>query len=168
MPAPYAYVGPDQIRQRCAAAPAGTPIHSLGDLLTWLRCHSAHTATFVVDGTGVLRVANRASEHVACAGGEPVLSAGEMFFEVVGDTAGVSEVSNQSTGYCPEPQSWPAVAAALDRAGVAHPGRFTSEMVFRRCEKCGQRNLVKDGWFVCAVCGADLPAEWNFGASGVA
>jgi hypothetical protein len=22
-------------------------------------------------------------------------------------------------------------------------------------------NLVKDGWFVCVFCDADLPAEWN-------
>jgi hypothetical protein len=58
--------------------------------------------------------------------------------------------------------SWPAVAAALDRIGVAHLGRFTTEVVFRRCERCGERNVVKDGWFVCAMCGADLPVGWNF------
>jgi hypothetical protein len=51
---------------------------------------------------------------------------------------------------------------ALDRIGVPHPGRFTTEMVFRRCRKCGERNVVKDGWFACGVCGAELPAEWNF------
>jgi hypothetical protein len=46
--------------------------------------------------------------------------------------------------------------------GVAHPGRFTTEVVFRRCERCGERNVVRDGWFVCGVCGAELPAEWSF------
>ena len=30
------------------------------------------------------------------------------------------------------------------------------------CPRCGERNVVKDGWFVCGVCGADLPAGWNF------
>ncbi len=32
----------------------------------------------------------------------------------------------------------------------------------RRCLACGQRNIVKDDWFVCGVCGKDLPAAWNF------
>jgi hypothetical protein len=71
-------------------------------------------------------------------------------------------VSNQSTGYCPEPASWPAVARALDAAGIAHPGRFTVAVIFRRCDACGERNLVKDDWFECAICGAPLASEWNF------
>jgi hypothetical protein len=36
------------------------------------------------------------------------------------------------------------------------------EIMFRRCEKCGERNVVKEGWFVCGVCRTDLPAKWNF------
>jgi hypothetical protein len=119
-------------------------------------------ATFVIDCQGDLLLPDRRSEHVACAGGGPVLSAGEMFLLVRGDGVEVVEISNQSTGYCPEPESWPAVVSALDRIGVAHPGRFTAEIVFRRCEACGERNVVRDGWFVCGVCGAELPAEWNF------
>jgi len=74
----------------------------------------------------------------------------------------VIAVSNLSTGYCPEPASWPAVADALDRAGIPHPGRFTSAFLFRRCPACGERNVIKDDYFVCVVCDADLPAEWNF------
>jgi hypothetical protein len=54
------------------------------------------------------------------------------------------------------------VAAELDGIGVVHPGGFTWEVVFRRCEKWGERNVVRDGWFVCGVCGAELPAAWNF------
>ena len=27
--------------------------------------------------------------------------------------------------------------------------------------------MVKDGWFVCGVCGAELPAAWNFYWPGV-
>lgn len=42
----------------------------------------------------------------------------------------VTEVTNLLTGYCPEASSWPAVARALDRTGLAHPGRFTDEFVF--------------------------------------
>jgi len=45
---------------------------------------------------------------------------------------------------------------------VPHPGWFTTEIVFRRCERCDQRNVVKDDWFVCDVCGAGLPERWNF------
>ena len=89
-------------------------------------------------------------------------SAGEMFFLLTAAGVQVAEVSNQSTGFCPEPESWPAVAVALDRLGVPHPGRFTTEVLFRRCEQCGERNVVRDGWFVCGVCGADLPERWNF------
>ena len=71
-------------------------------------------------------------------------------------------VSNQSTGYCPDVRCWPAVATALERAGLAHPGRFTTAIIFRRCPACGERNLVKDDHYVCALCDAELPAAWNF------
>ncbi|WP_211240655.1 hypothetical protein [Hamadaea tsunoensis] len=70
-------------------------------------------------------------------------------------------MSNQSTGYCPEPASWPAVAAACERAGLAHPGGFTAAFEFRRCPDCGQVNIVKGDDFVCAACDGDLPWEWN-------
>jgi hypothetical protein len=76
----------------------------------------------------------------------------------------VTSVTNQSTGYCPEPDSWSAVARALDRIGVPHPGQFTSEFVFRRCPRCGERNIVREGDFICAICDAELPASWNFGS----
>ncbi len=46
--------------------------------------------------------------------------------------------------------------------GVEHPGRFTTKIVFRLCTHCGERNVVKDEWFVCEVCGGDLPEFWNF------
>ena len=165
----YPYVGPPEIKARVAGRPAGTAISAAADLLAWVRGTGRDAgpdglvaATFVIDAGGRLLLADRRSEHVACAGGGPVLSAGEMFFGVSEDGVEVGEVSNQSMGFCPEPESWPAVAAALDRVGVAHPARFTVEIVFRRCMACGERNVVKDGWFVCGVCGADLPAGWNF------
>jgi hypothetical protein len=125
------------------------------------------TVTFVVLGDG-LWVADRHSEHVACARGGPVLSAGEMTLELDRRRGSVEVVyvTNQSTGFCPEPESWGAVAAALDAAGIGHPGGFGAEMVFRRCPRCGATNIVKEGWFVCAMCGAALPAAWNFGDGG--
>jgi hypothetical protein len=118
--------------------------------------------TFVVDEQGRLLVADRRSEHVACSAGHPVQSAGEMFLAREGSGWRVVEVSNQSTGFCPEPESWPAVAAALDGAGIPHPGGFTLAVVFRRCVACGQRNVVKGGRFTCDVCGAERPPGWNF------
>jgi hypothetical protein len=110
-----------------------------------------------------LRLAPRRSEHVACAGGGPVLSAGEISFERGPDGWEVTSATNQSTGYCPEGSSWPVVGRALDRIGVPHPGRFTDEFTFRRCPRCRERNLVRDGDFTCVICDAGLPASWNFG-----
>jgi hypothetical protein len=166
MTRPYHYVGPAAIKARVAGSPAGIRIATAANLLAWAhragREQGLLAATFVIDEQGGLLLADRRSEHVACAGGGPVLSAGEMFLLLEGDRVEVVEASNQSTGYCPEPESWPAVAAALNRIGVPHPGRFTTEIVFRRCGKCGERNVVKDGSFACGTCGAELPANWNF------
>jgi hypothetical protein len=163
----YHYVGPEAVRIAAASSPAGSPICARAQLDAWLAEHAADRdrglvpATFVVTDDGVLRIASRRSEHVACAGGGDVLAAGEMFFSTAAEARLVA-VSNLSTGYCPESTSWPAVAAALERAGVAHPGAYTSAFDFRRCPACGERNLVKDSYFVCAICDAELPAIWNF------
>ncbi|MBA2541760.1 MAG: hypothetical protein H0V17_19105 [Deltaproteobacteria bacterium] len=158
----YTYVGPEEIRAR--VSPTGTPIGSVDDLRAWVVAHDADRehgtvpATFTVQPDGMLRIAPRRSEHVACAGGESVLSAGELFLVA----NAVEGASNQSTGYCPEPICWVALAAALDRAGIPHPGKFTIEVTFRRCTSCGERNLVKDDWYTCAICDAELPRDWNF------
>jgi hypothetical protein len=169
VPRLYHYIGPEDVRLRSAGAPAGVPITSAAHFGNWVRETGQRSnpvgllaVTFVVDESGTLRVADRGSEHVACSGGSAVLSAGELFLQPSASGWEVVEVSNLSTGFCPEPECWPAVAAALDRAGLPHPGRFTLAVVFRRCPTCGQRNVVRDGWFVCAVCGADLPPAWNF------
>ncbi|MEV8099679.1 hypothetical protein [Streptomyces sp. TLI_235] len=113
--------------------------------------------TFVVDAGGVLRLAARRSEHVVCAGGEEVLSAGEMSFREESGRWEVEEVSNQSTGYCPDVISWPTVAEALDRIRVQRPSGFTHEVVFRRCRSCQELNIVREEDFVCVFCGEDLP-----------
>ena len=120
------------------------------------------TFTYIVDANELLWVADRHSEHVACARGRDVLSAGEMIVEIDDGIVIVTDVTNQSTGYCPEPESWPAVAAALDKAGIPHPDGFTRAFLFRLCEGCGQTNIVKESDFTCAVCGTELKQEWNF------
>ncbi len=160
----YSYVGPPDLRTR--AAVDVVVVTSQADVDRWLAARDARDLaepfTFVVDLHGILRLAPRRSEHVACAGGYAVLAAGEIAFVRSALGWQVDEVSNQSTGYCPDPSSWRAVAAALDAAGIAHPGGFTHEIVFRRCTRCGERNIVHDGDFVCATCGHPLSSTWNF------
>lgn len=73
-----------------------------------------------------------------------VLSAGEIGFVREADRWSVSEVSNQSTGYCPDIGSWSEVARALDNVGLERPSGFTHE-----------------NYFVCVFCGSDLPETWN-------
>lgn len=164
----YRYVGPEAIRAKSVMAAGGIIISSQDDLRAWLDGQDVSglvgqvAATFVVDPEGRPRIADRRSEHVACASGGLVRSAGEMFFSS-GKTTHVEDVSNLSTGYCPEPESWPVVGEALDQLDIPHPGRFTTAIVFRRCPACAERNVVKDDWFVCQVCGGDLPRVWNFG-----
>lgn len=145
----------------------GRPITSAADLDAWLAGRPAaellEPFTFVVDIEGLLRLAARRSEHVACAGGEAVLSAGEIGFERDADRWAVHYVSNQSTGYCPDVTSWPAVARALDGAGLPHPDGFVHEVIFRRCPDCREHNIVREDDYVCVFCGGDLPAAWNLG-----
>ena len=134
----------------------------------WKRSHprpaqrlSART-TFVIDPDEQLWVADRRSEHVACAVGGEVLAAGEIGFRRVGDCVEVNEVTNQSTGYCPEPECWQIVRQVLDRLGIPRPAELTSAFVFRRCEACRATNIVKDAEFDCAICNAPLNSSWNF------
>jgi len=163
----YEYVGPEEVRLAAQAEASGVVIRSADDLAAWVREHEADGdaygvgATFVIGVDGYLRIASRRSEHVACAGGQSVLAAGEMFFSTDRPPV-VVVVSNLSTGYCPEPACWGAVQVALDLAGIEHPGELTDAFVFRRCSACRERNLVKDEYFVCAICEAELPADWNF------
>ena len=162
----YEYVGPIEFCDAAKSQPSGTRIVSRADLLTWLAYtqtdrspDGTNIATFTIDVDGELLLAPRRSEHVACASGGPVLSAGEISFD---DELTVTEISNQSTGFCPEPESWATVATALDRIGIPHPGRFTTEVVFRLCPSCNERNIVKDDWYYCTMCDRKLPRSWNF------
>lgn len=160
----YTYVGSQEIRRSVTGHPMGTAISSMRDCEEWLATHPdtlTEGATYVVDLQGRLRLAPRRSEHVACAGGGEVLAAGEIRFRSAGARLTVAEISNQSTGYCPDTTCWAAVALALGRAGLPAPQGFTFEVVFRRCPRCRELNLVKEGWFVCAFCDADLPTAWN-------
>jgi hypothetical protein len=158
----YRYVGPAELRGQAGDPNLGT-VASFAAWLAWPDSGEfAEPFTFVVAVDGVLRLAPRRSEHVALAGGQDVLSAGEMTFITDSDGWRVTEVTNQSTGYCPDPDSWGAVAAALDRAGIPHFGDFTTKIIFRRCPSCGERNIVRDDDYTCALCDGALPPQWNF------
>jgi hypothetical protein len=164
----YQYVGSNEIRLSVADFPIGTRIDSVSQLEKWIaktsrkpNILSSIAATFVVDLKGDLCIADRHSEHIACAGGFPVLSAREIFFGSGNRDWEVLEITNQSTGFCPEPESWFKVAESLDRIPLDRPDKFTIEFVFRRCHACRQLNIIKENLFVCSVCNTDLPHLWN-------
>ncbi|MQS11598.1 hypothetical protein F7Q99_04675 [Streptomyces kaniharaensis] len=159
----YRHVGPPELWN--GGGPGGRLLRTPAEFATWVgertAAELAEPFTFVVDLAGPLRLAPRRSEHVACAGGALVLSAGEIGFRREGGGWAAEEISNQSTGYCPDVASWPAVASALDRIGVSRPGGFTHEVVFRHCPGCERHNIVREGHFVCVFCDGDLPGHWN-------
>jgi hypothetical protein len=119
-------------------------------------------ATFIVDIAEQLWIADRHSEHVACANGQDVLAAGEMIFERNATQILVSDVTNQSTGYCPEPGCWEVIARVLDLLEISRPECLTVAFEFRRCNQCGTTNLIKENIFECAVCTSPLSQVWNY------
>ncbi|GGP05414.1 hypothetical protein LDL08_06365 [Nonomuraea glycinis] len=161
----YRYVGPAELKAAVRPGSGGCRIGSATDFDSWVAERSAaelvEPFTFVVGADGVLWLAPRQSEHVACAGGRSVLSAGEISFAPEADRWVVREVTNQSTGYCPDVSSWSSVVQALDCVGLGHPSGFTHEVIFRRCPGCQEHNIVRESDFVCVFCGSDLPEQWN-------
>lgn len=163
----YKYIGPEEQRELISAESAGHRVKETKDILNWIYDTDQHVdnheviATYVVLKDKYLYIADRHEEHVVCAQGKDVLSAGEITFEINKGKVEVLEVSNQSTGYCPKPASWKMVGKALDKASLKHPGRFTHSFEFRRCDKCESINVIKDNWYVCAVCDTDLSKKWN-------
>jgi hypothetical protein len=168
-PRQYHYVGPADIKQRARRESHCIHVTGVADLIRWSegflpagRGRGIVPATFIIDTAEQLWVADRRSEHVACADGLDVLAAGEMIFERSGDRIHADEVTNQSTGYCPEPSCWIVVSRVLDRLGLPHPPSFTPAFEFRRCDQCGTTNLIKNDVFECAVCGSSLSPDWNY------
>lgn len=165
----YRYVGPIEMSQRVHRGQHCLHVTNLDALSTWLfaslqrgRTHGNVTATFIVDTDAQLWIADRRSEHVACANGQDVLAAGEITFECTADQIRVSEITNQSTGYCPNRESWAIVSEVLLRLGLPHPPHFSLAFEFRRCDQCGATNLIKDDIFECALCNSPLNLIWNY------
>lgn len=165
----YPYVGPPAILK---AVRLDTPRHEVtaAHLLTdwaikWVGFGSRDTRftfTYVVQPPARLFVADRHSEHVACARAGAVLTAGEITFERSGGFLSVVETSNLSTGYCPESHSWPALSSALVVSGFQPLEGFTFPFEFRYCVQCSHSCVIKDGVFECPACGHELPTSWNY------
>jgi hypothetical protein len=164
----YSYVGPKALQESLPLTSNRVCVTSSDDVLQWIKTSEqildrdrSVVATFIIDMDVKLWIADRRSEHVLCAG-KNVLSAGEITFTIHSNFIEVSEITNQSTGYCPEPESWIAVETALITVGLNHPSEFTTAYLFRRCDSCGTTNIVKDDWFECGVCQAPLSRIWNY------
>jgi hypothetical protein len=158
------YLGPERIRAQVTPGDAGAPLRSRAAVRALVAAQPSLVSegcTYVVDPDGHLRLAPRRSEHVGCAGGGPVRAAGELF---LGRDLAVAQVTNLSTGYMPDADCFPAVAAALAGAGLVAPPGFDPAFAFRACTGCGLRQVVKDAWFFCVACDAALPARWNLDA----
>jgi hypothetical protein len=164
----YRYVGPEAVAERVRGHSSGRPVRSVEDVINWVVAEQdvenesdGVVAAFVVDADGQLRIIDRRHDHAECTGAGPVLFAGEMKFIIHNESVLVVDVTNQATGYCPEPESWPVVHAALLAAGLQPPRGLRLACVFRRCPKCNSLNLVKDRNFVCDACAARLPLIYN-------
>ena len=138
---------------------SGFRVESPEDVRRWVRetgqelnAAGSVTATFVIDESGWVRIADRRSEHVLAPVEDRCRPAGEMTFTIGPRSVSVTWVTNQSTGYCPEPDSWPAVQAALARSDIPGLEGFSKEFLFRRCPRCGSINIIKEGIFDCGVC----------------
>ncbi len=168
MPRMYQYIGPVELSQMPHPLPIRHQIRHPADLYAWIELqpasspkHEQLTATFIIDQAAQLWLADQRSEHVACARGAAVLAAGEISFVLEAKQLALCALTNQSTGYCPEPASWAVVQQVLDRIGLPHAGGWATSYDFRRCPGCGMLNLIKEHWFFCAVCDQQLPLKWN-------
>jgi len=163
----YFFVGPKEIVARVEKKYEGHKINHIEDIQKWITASNQTIineqliATFIINEQAELVLSDRHSEHVICAGGRNVLSAGEITFNFEQEAIIVSAISNQSTGYCPKPASWEVVEIALNKLKINHPTYFTSAFEFRYCEHCQNKNLIKEAIYECAVCGSDLAVEWN-------
>jgi hypothetical protein len=160
----YRYVGPAVLAEHARPGLGVITVTSARVLARWLAARPADELsepfTFVVSLDGQLRLAARRSEHVDCAAGRRCWPPVRCFFAGRGRVVRHRD-QQPAAGYCPDPDSWLALARTLDLLGLAHPGGFTHTVIFRRCPACGQLNIVRDGDFDCAVCDSPLPAQRN-------
>lgn len=160
----YHYIGAKEILQQIDKERIGKIISSQNDIKTWIietqqkaDSNNEITATFIIDIDENLRINDRRSEHVVCANGGTVLSAGEITFEIKKNKIiSISQITNLSTGYCPPVTSWNCVEKVLHKIDIEFPKFFTTEFVFRKCKKCENINVIKDDFFICINCEDEL------------
>jgi hypothetical protein len=160
----YNFVGPRRVVELAHAPIARCEPADAQELRRWLldqRMGSPVALTYVVTLRRRLCVAPREAEHVACARAMPVLAAGEVTVAMARDAVRVLSLTNQSSGYCPEPSCFEAVTLALDALGILAPTSFEHEFIFRRCPTCWTIVVVKDDDFTCPSCETTLPPAWN-------
>lgn len=163
----YPYCGLAEIFEESQLKPVGTSVEDFKELDTFIQRHESdflHDGgifTFVISREGVLKLAVRRSEHVACAGRQDVLSAGEIGFLREKGSWVVDTISNHSRGYCPEPESWPVVESVLSGLDIGFPDYWTTVFHFRQCEQCGQVSILKEYDPFCPFCEIELPSKWN-------
>jgi hypothetical protein len=163
----YFYVGNKELLNLVKPELKGTCITSCADVELWMKQNYPKlasnleiTVTFVIDRACHLLINDRHSEHVVCANAQPILSAGEMTFECSQNKVNkITQITNQSTGYCPSPSSWDAVQKTLEKTDLVFPAYFTTIFIFRICQNCHWINVVKDDFYVCVNCEADLLAK---------
>lgn len=165
----YLYVGPPEL---LALAANSRPhrVDSRKDLQIWVDRNRGEVdregyvpATYVVAENGGLYLADRRSEHVACARGGRVRAAGEIFFEVTSAGLAVARVSNQSTGYCPPVETWPVVENWMKSLQLESPSFFDPACEFRRCDSCENLQIWKEHSPDCLFCDRPLADHWNVG-----
>jgi hypothetical protein len=160
----YHYIGAKEILKQVDITKIGKIISSQSDVKNWIietnqtcNVNNEIIATFVIDLCENLRINDRRSEHIVCANGENILSAGEITFQIKhNQIISISQITNLSTGYCPSIKSWYFVEKALSKITIEFPPFFTTKFIFRICENCGDINLIKDSFFVCINCEKEL------------
>jgi hypothetical protein len=164
----YPYVGPKEIAMYGSSDIVRVHVLSTKDILSWVHATNqqpdasgAILATYIVNEQAEWWLTDRSYEHVACAQGTPVTAAGEVGFWLENGSLDISYVSNQSTGYCPEPSSWSAWKEACLQTDIQPPDNWSVAFQFRRCPACKSIQLIKEEDWFCAICDTALPEQWN-------
>ena len=89
----YTYQGPRELLKLDTPEDL-TLIRKKEDVLVWMQNRTDAIATFILNLEGQLWIATRNAEHVACARGKNVLSAGEIVFARMSATAWIESVTN--------------------------------------------------------------------------
>ncbi|WP_009964699.1 hypothetical protein [Verrucomicrobium spinosum] len=171
----YPYVGPAAIKEKVNMAAPRHEVTTADGLMKWALDAGyfspgtpSEVFTYTVLSGHHLFIADRHSEHIACARGAPVECAGEIAFRRSKTGLVIEEASNLSTGYCPESSAWVALDLALKAAGFPGVQGFTTAFEFRYCQRCLQTCVIKDEVYECPSCLEPLPAEWNYATGALA